>query len=327
MRSIRKVLLIGILSVGIATNTFSDEPEHKNANDDVVISLYDFSNQQYLYTFKNKTTGLPSAQGFSPTKVTPVIILDPIAYGGPEEYTNRTTIQKLNFEQISIRVSGSVFDVLSDGIADKKGDIGYIMIWADSLLGNITQRVSVTPISAPNQKAVTPHPQQEFLNAQPEIAKLLRPFAFAGRFQSEEIVIDVAHFYNQSLSVSASNASNEMGFANIDLSYKVNASKTDFEVIAETEDNSEFLYSPIFVHIKDRSITQSNVNNGSATINGEEAGLRFIDGQLQLDRPLFGVYMQPKKNIPNIVQVKGEPDSIKIEYEGQSVELSWGYTE
>jgi hypothetical protein len=154
----------------------------------------------------------------------------------------------------------------------------------------------------------------------------MRPFAFAGRFESEVLTLRLASGSN-SVYVKAVNVNGKSGFSNLDIDATVNREEHRYDIEAEIEHQTDpGLVNIVLVYIEDASIDQSNVGDAVATINGTRVDLKFVDGQLQLDRPIMGISGVPPKGIVNLVQVTGTPNRFVIEYKGAREIFRWSYT-
>ncbi len=325
MESFFKSVVLGLLLSGMPNSVFAAEQNTETTSGDVELSIYQFDQQKYSHIFDGDEENKQSTMVSFRTVASPYIELDPIVYGAPEDHPGKIAIQKLGTDQLKFRVSGTVFDMITDSIPSDKRLEKKVIIMADSLYGKVSAGAPIISIDREFQITQTPHPAQTYFDENPDIEEVLRPYPFAGRFESEEIIIDINTFSTQSIVLMTNNATNELGFATIDLEYEVDAANSDYELSVDVRDNSEFSVHPMLLHIHDPAVTEENIHNARVIVNSKEMGLRYIDGQLQLDRPLYGIFKAPIGGAPNIVQVHAQPGSFFIEYKDKTLELKWDW--
>jgi len=223
-------------------------------------------------------------------------------------------------------VSGSVFDILADDIANELGNVRNVSLHAKSSLGAVGGYMPVQAVPFADQRTVAPNPYQVSFDEEPAYFQPLRPFPFAGRFESEPVLID--DLYDIDIALWAVGVLGQAGHASIEVEIE-NITHNDFHIEATIAEPypGDFLYQPMLLHITDSSVSDQNVADQKALVNGVETGLRIIDGQLQLDRPLFASYKEPSQVLPNLVQIPGDPGAILVVYKGEKLRIVWGYTQ
>jgi len=311
------LLFIATLAYGQSQKTITSS--------DVKLSLYNVSHQKYAATSGKGSNGVEEAWVDGKTQTGPLIVLDPIVIGNPEDHPGKTVIQKLGNDQLMLRVSGSVFDILADGIANDMGNVRSVKLHAKSSLESVGSYMAVQTIPLADQRTVAPNPYQESFDEDSEYFQPLRPFPYAGRFESDPVLI--YDLYDIEIALWASSVLGHLGHASIEVIIE-NETHADFDIQATIAEPypGEFYYEPMLLHITDPSISDQNVADQKALVNGVEVGLRILDGQLQLDRPLFASYKKPSQDLPNLVQIPGDPGAILVEYKGEKLKVVWGYT-
>lgn len=248
----------------------------------------------------------------------PLVVIHPVVFGNPDEYPNHTTIQQVGPAEVRIRIRGTVFDFLADMVADNLADIKQVRIYSHT-----SGSIATVPLEAANSRIE--HPFGEFFDKSPT-AIAIRPFPFAGQFDFGEFSLPINSGYN-AISVEATNLNESSGIATLSIKATIDRQAGRYDLIAEvSEDPDEGLYNPIVVYINDPDVTIKNYTSRRARINGHEIGLRFVDGQLQLDRPIIGLNHSPSVPIPNVVNVVGDPSGFLIEYGDWVAEFGWSYT-
>ena len=248
----------------------------------------------------------------------PLVKIHPVVFGNPDEYPNHTTIQQVGPAEVRIRIIGTVFDFLADMVADNLADIEQVRIYSHT-----SGAIATVPLQSANSG--TGHPFGEFFDESPT-AKAIRPFPFTGQFDFGEFTLPINSGYN-AISVEATNLNKSSGTATVSITATIDRQAGRYDLTAEVSENiDEGLYNPILVYINDPEVTTENYTKKHVRINGHKIGLRFVEGQLQLDRPIIGITHSPPVPIPNIVNVVGDPSGFQIEYGDQVAEFSWSYT-
>ena len=248
----------------------------------------------------------------------PLVVIHPVVFGNPEDYPDHTTIQQVGPAEVRIRIRGTVFDFLADMVADNLADIKQVRIYSHG-----SGPIATVPLQSANSGVE--HPFGEFFD-QSSLANAIRPFPFAGQFDFGEFSLTINSGYN-AVSVEATNLNESSGIATLSIKAEIDRQAGRYDLTAEVSaDLDEGLYNPIVVYINDPEVTIKNVTSKRARINGHEIGLRFIDGQLQLDRPIIGLNHSPPVPIPNVVNVVGDPSGFLIEYGSWVAEFGWSYT-
>jgi len=321
-RKYRYVFVIWLLSLA----TFAYGQSQKSpVSGDVKLSLYVVTHQQYATTSRKDQNGIVSAYVDAKTQTGPIIALDPIVIGNVEDHPGKTVLQKIGNDQIMLRVSGSVFDILADGISDGAANVQRVHLNVKSSLGRANSHMAVQAVQLEEQETIAPHPYLDTFEEDPAYFQPLRPFPYAGRFESEPVLIE--DLVDIDIGLWAVGVLDTSGHASIEVEIE-NETHDDFDIRAAIEEPypGDFYYEPMLLHISDSSVTEHNVTDQKALVNGVEVGLIILNGQLQLDRPLFASYKKPNQVIPNLIQVPGEPDAIYVEYKGETLRAVWGYT-
>lgn len=248
----------------------------------------------------------------------PIVVIQPVVFGNPDDYPDRTTIQQVGPAEIRIRVRGTVFDFLADMVADDLADIEQVRIYS-----HIFGTIATVPLKSADSRAA--HPFGENFDNSP-VSDAVRPYPFTGRFDFGEFTLPINNGYN-SISVEATNLNKSTGTATVNITATFESQNEGYDLTAEISENiDQGLYNPILVYINDPEVTTENYGEKHALVNGHTVGLRFVDDQLQLDRPIIGISHSPPGSIPNIVNVVGDPNGFLIEYGEQESEFSWSYT-
>jgi hypothetical protein len=254
----------------------------------------------------------------------PVVFLDPLVFGDPAKNPGKTVLRRRGPDEYEVRLSGTVYDFIADIVPSGRANISEVKLQGTSGSPRTSVRVSALPRSL--QGSV---PANEFMEAvarMPAEFERVRPFAFAGRFESEVLTIRLASGSN-TVYAEAVNVNGKSGFSNLDIDARVNREEHRYDIEAEIEHQTDpGLVNIVLVYIDDPSIDGSNVGDAVATINGTKVGLKFVGGQLQLDRPLMGISGVPPRDIVNLVQVTGSPDHFVIGYKGAREKFEWSYT-
>lgn len=250
----------------------------------------------------------------------PVVILDPLVIGMAKDRKNKTVIQQGEDGNYWIQVSGTVYDPIADIVPDGKGNIKTIAIggW-----DGITIPVETIP---PEEQHTVPQNEISEEQLSDQATKLFSPFPFVGRFKSELIRLPISGLGHNSLAVHVKNVSGKEGVSSITFEATIDQA---IPKISKAQINNQVdfgLFDPVLVYIDDPEVNPDNVHQAKALLNGIEIGLKYVDGQLQLDRPLLGINQDPPKGIPNLVNVTGNPSEFLIEYKGYKQVLSFGYT-
>lgn len=247
----------------------------------------------------------------------PIVVLDPVVIGNPEQYPENTTVEQIGPDKVRIQLRGLVFDVLADMVADNKADIKEVRIESN-------YRGTLAIIELDSADGTRGHPFREALQAGPTEA--LRPYPFGGRFDLDDIELRIQSGFN-ALTVTATNVNEKSATAQLAVRATVNREEMRYDIEADISNSVNIeLYNPILVYINDPSVTPHNVHQQYAEINGHRVGLRIIDGQLQLDRPIIGLNKTPPDGMPNLVNVAGDPDHFHIRYGTHEAVFSWSYT-
>lgn len=293
-------IFIGLLAVARAEVGFNNEGDP--------IAFYSPSDGDYP-AFRDGFFSVPR----------PTVVIDPVIFGNPEEYPDHTTIQQTGPDEVRLRIRGTVYDFLADMVADRRADIRQVRLAASA--SGWSREVG---LSASNMQER--HPFRQYYDTKPALEAALRPYPFAGRFDSGEIELQVHTGYN-GISVAATNVNDVTGTSTVGITATVNRDERRYDITAEARNSPDVgLFKPILVYINDPSVTPQNVGGRHATLNGARVGLRIIDGQLQLDRPIIGLNSDPPDEIPNLVNVVGKPDHFAIRYGEHDVVFTWSYT-
>lgn len=253
----------------------------------------------------------------------PIVVLDPVVIGSIDGHPRKTVVEQVGPDLMRIRISGSVFDSLADMVADGQADIRQVTL--HPVAGGAIS-VPVEAIAPAEQGRVAPHPFAEELARHPSLAAAVRPYPFAGRFESPVLTLQISTGFN-GVYVEATNANRGSSGSTLDISASIDAERTRFEIMAEVDNRAQpGLFVPILVYIEDPTVSADNIDSMSATINSTVVGLRSIGGQLQLDRPILGVNREVRGPIPNLVHVVGDPDHFVISYKGINARFDWSYT-
>lgn len=301
------------------------ESDRAGSDEKIKLSLYDVSHQKFVVSHQEDSGEGKVAFVDAKTQVGPLIIVDPIVLGTIEDHPGKTVIEKIGNDQFKIRVSGSVFDILADGIGNGRADVQSVTMSLKSSLNREMQTTPVQSILLNEQNTHAPNPYQADFDQNPSYFNAIRPFPFAGRFEFEEqLVYDLQDI---DIMLFAASVVGETGVAQVEINI-TNETHEDFDVHAEIIEphSGQMMYAPFILHITDPSVSSENIENQTAYVNGVEVGLRTIDGQLQLDRPLFASYKRPAQSIPNLMQITPQTTSMFIEYKGQQLRIAWGYT-
>jgi len=248
----------------------------------------------------------------------PIVILDPVVLGSAEAYPDNTTVEQIGPDEVKVRITGRVYDFLADMVAGGEADIEEIVI-TSNYYG------SLSPIPVTRQSAEYAHPY--FDAASLNINRALRPFPFSGRFDTGVQKLKIQSGSNN-INATATNTDTNTGTAVLMIRASVNREEEKYDIDVSVRDAmDDGLYVPILVHINDDDVTPDNVNSAYAHLNGKRVGLRFIDGQLQLDRPIIGVGRSTQPDaVPNVVNVVGDDDRFRIRYKDEEAVFTWGYT-
>lgn len=303
----KHILLLVICTAFISTVL----AENKKNESNIKISFYSPMDDQLL-SYNESSFSVPQ----------PIIELDELVFGDPDKHPGKTTIQQISADKYKIRVSGTVYDSVADIVAGGEADIKQVTI-ENSAMGTI----ATLPITTTNDdeapiETLTKEEQDDLLYFQ-----AISPYSYTGRFESESITMHISPGSND-IYVKAVNINKKYGVGGIRINTKVNREEKRFEITAELRKTNDDvgLVNPILVYIEDPFVNQGNVDNVHATLNGTKVGLRIIDGQLQLDRPIMGVNFTPPKSIPNIVNVTGNPDKFVIRYKDVETTFNWSFT-
>lgn len=248
----------------------------------------------------------------------PIVVINPVVFGNPDKYPSHTTIQQVGPAEIRVRIRGRVFDFLADMVADNLADIEQVRIYshASGMIATVPLQLAEGEVGHPFGKSFDDSPA----------ADAVRPYPFTGQFDFGEFTLPINTGYN-GISVEALNLNNTAGTATLDITATIDRQKGSYDVTAEVSEYIDAgLYNPILVYINDPEVTTKNYGEKHALINGHKVGLRFIDGQLQLDRPIIGINHSPPMPIPNVVNVVGDPNGFLIQYGEHKSEFSWSYT-
>lgn len=269
----------------------------------------------------------PEPMSFNETSFSvprPIVFLDPLVFGDPTGHPGKTVLRRSGPAEYQVRLSGTVYDFIADIVPEGRADIREVEILGTSTGPRATVPVRALPRS--EQAAVPTNEYVEQMAKMPPAFERLRPFAFTGRFESEVMTIRLGTGYN-GIYAKAVNVNGKSGFSKLDIDATVNREEHRYDVEAEIEHQIDpGLVNIVLVYIQDASIDERNVGDAVATINGTKVGLEFVDGQLQLDRPIMGISGVPPRDIVNLVQVTGTPDQFVIEFKGARETFRWSYT-
>jgi len=303
-----KYLLTLFVHVGLFSTALAD---NKLSNDSIHFSFFSPMNSEFT-DISESSFSVPH----------PIIVLDPLVLGNIEEHPGKSVIQQISADQYTIRVSGTVYDFIADMVANRQADIHQVSLVSESM-----GTIAVVPVKALNpdeQNTIEPHPMADRFT--PSMFRAMRPYPFAGRFESEPITLPISSGYN-GIFAKAVNVNQGYSVAGIRINAKVNREKMRYDIEAKLRNLIYInLVNPVLVYIEDPKVNKDNVDKVHASINGTKVGLRYIDGQLQLDRPIMGISRTPPERIPNLVEVTGEPDNFVIQYRNAEAVFNWSYT-
>lgn len=248
----------------------------------------------------------------------PLVIIDPVVLGSSRNYPNNTTVEQIGPDRLVVRITGRVYDFLADMVADHHADIREVT-FTSSVYGHLAP----LPLQPTGDGRSHPWFDESSLDRN----HAMRPYAFQGRFDLGEQELQIHTGYN-GINVSATNMNEGTGTATLNIKATVNRKegKYDIEVDVRNSMDAE-LYNPVLVYINDPEVNPDNVDFAYALLNGKRVGLRFVGDQLQLDRPVIGVSRAtPRDNVPNVVNVTGDPDRFVVRYKDHESELTWSYT-
>ena len=254
----------------------------------------------------------------------PILILEPVVLGALEDHPGRTVLDHVDGSEFRIRVAGTVYDFVADAVAGGRADIESIEIRSHT--GGVSDHVRLEILAGPEVDSIRPHPMSDQLAQRPDMARAIRPYPFVGRFESRVYTLPVSTGSNP-VYIVATNINGGEAVATVDIQARVNRETRSYDLTAEVRNHTDIgLYNPVLVYIEDPTITPENVGRAHASLNGTEVGLRFIDGRLQLDRPILGLSRIKDMDIPNLVNVSGEPDHFVLRYKGSLAKFNWSYT-
>lgn len=302
------------LTLGICFTAFISTAlaENKAGESNIKISFYSPMNDAIL-SFNEDSFSVPQ----------PLIEIDELVIGDPDKHLGKTVIQQISADQFKVRVSGSVYDSIAHIVAGGKADINQVTLESSSM-----GTIATLPVTATSNEgevpieSLTKEEQDDLL-----YFKAINPYFYAGRFESKVITMTISTGSND-IYVKAVNINKKYGVGGIQIKAKVNREKKRYDITAKLRkmSNDNGLVNPILVYIEDSTVNQSNVDKVHATLNGTKVGLRIINGQLQLDRPIMGVNFTPPESIPNLVNVTGNPDKFVIRYKDVETTFNWSYT-
>ena len=254
----------------------------------------------------------------------PIVVIDPIVFGDPETHPGKTGIKQIGPDQYQIRITGTVYDFIADMVQGDLANIRYITL-THAVLGAVA-RVPVIPINENQKDGLSSHPLKDEFATMPGLIQAIRPYPFVGRFASEVITLPISNGYN-GIYAHALNIIGREAVSGIRISATINREKMRYDLEVELDNKIDIgLFNPVLVYIEDSTVTPENIDRMRADINGATVGLRFIDKQLQLDRPIMGVNHTPPFRIPNLVNVIGDPDHFTIKYKGTESVFRWSFT-
>jgi len=309
--------------------------------------------------FSDDSLAYPESTFSSPASF---IVLDPVAFGDPADFENRTVVQRLEAdpgrarqllglrpdqelpadattdpsfrallqqlagERYAIRISGTVYDELANLVPGSLADIESV-----TLLGESTPdlTVPVRKLGRDEYATIEPNELIEIIQDYPEEYRHEMPFPFVGRFETETIEMELSAGVN-SHGLTVTNAANRTYGASVRVS-RAESRPGDGETLRVELNNSNLdpgMTNPVFVLINDDSISESDVANAFATVNGQRVGLRMSGGRLRLNQPLLAIAHRPPDGVTNVVQV-GDPevmDHFTIEYKGVTRKFTWSYS-
>jgi len=248
----------------------------------------------------------------------PIVIIDPVVLGSADRYPDNTTVEQIGPDQVRIRITGRVYDFLADMVADHHADIDDVLV-SSSYYGTLAP----LPIKKVNDSRSHPYFDASSL----KINMALRPYAFTGQFDTGELELQVHTGYN-GINVTATNFNEGTGTATLSIKARVSREEGKYDIDIDSRNGmDDGLYNPILVHINDAEVTPDNIDTAYALLNGKRVGLRFVDGQLQLDRPIIALSRAtPPDAVPNVVNVVGDPDRFNVQYKDHEAVFSWSYT-
>ena len=249
----------------------------------------------------------------------PIVIIDPAVLGSSRDHPNNTTVEQIGPDSVLVRITGEVYDFVSDMVADHGADIGDVLV-SSSYYGTL-QPLLIETVSDSRS-----HPY--FDASSQNLNTALRPYAFTGRFDTGELELQIHTGYN-GINVTATNFNEGTGTATLSIKASVNRDENKYDIeIDSINGMDDGLYNPILVHINDAEVTPENIDTAYALLNGKQVGLRFVDGQLQLDRPIIGLSRAtPTSDVPNVVNVTGDPRRFHVQYKDNEAKFSWSYTQ
>ena len=214
----------------------------------------------------------------------PIVVLDPVVFGPPDQHPGKTTVEQIGPDRMRIRVSGRVYDFLADMVADRRADIEEVEI-TSGMFGRLAT-VSVEPLDPEEQRETAPHPLAEELAQLPGLEPSIRPFPFVGRFVAEPVEAPIGTGSND-VYVKAINVNGKYSVSAIEIRATVNREAMRYELDAEIRNQLDIgLHNPVLVYVRNPRIGEANVDRARAKINGVEVGLRFVDGRLRSGCPL-----------------------------------------
>jgi hypothetical protein len=302
-------------SIGLALAVFMAAPQLAALADEDVQILF-------VAPFLDGPEPIRNEASFSVPQ--PIVFLDPLTFGDPAEHPGETVLQRQGPDEFKVRLSGTVYDFIADIVPEGRANIREVRLQGTPGVPHAVVPVRALPPS--EQEAVPPNEFLEQMAKMPPSFGPVRPFAFAGRFESEIMTLRVQSGYS-GIYAEAVNVNGKSGFSKLDVNATVNREEHRYDIEAEIEHQTDpGLVNIVLVYIRDASVNERNLGQAVATINGTKVGLKIVDGRLQLDRPLMGISGVPPEGIANLVQVTGTPDHFVIGYKGVRETFRWSYT-
>ena len=309
--------------------------------------------------FSDDSLTYPESSFSSPSSF---IVFDPVVFGDPDDFENKTVLQVLEadmgmarqllglradqeipaeayddpsfqktLDQLSggryaIRISGTVYDELANLVPDNLADIESVTLLRDSG-PNLT--VPVEKLGPAGYATIEPNELIAVMKDYPEEYSYEMPFPFVGRFQTATIETQLSGGIN-SHGLTVTNAANRTYGASVRVS-RAESEAGDggpLNVELDSSDLDPGMTNPVFVFINDDAVNEANVADAFATVNGHRVGLKTVGGRLQLEWPLLAIAHKPPDGAINVVQV-GDPevlDHFLIEYKGVTRRFTWSYS-
>jgi len=248
----------------------------------------------------------------------PIVMIDPVVLGSTVTYPNNSTVEQIGPDRVKVRITGQVYDFIADMVADQHADIEEVKVSSHSY-----GTMAMLPV-----EKITDSLSHPYVDRAPDgFYNALRPYPFAGRFDLGEFELQIHTGYN-GINIEATNVNLGKGTATLSIRTTVNRDEGQYDIEVDERNSMDIeLYNPILVYINDPEVTVDNIDSAYALLNGKRVGLRFVDEQLQLDRPIIGLSRAtPPDTVPNIVNVTGDPDRFHVRYKNHEATFTWSYT-